>query len=286
MSQLTVEVRVPANSSQCPRSGERIQAGLLMINADDWGRDQNTTDRTSECIRLGSVSSVSAMVFMQDSERAATVAQERGICVGLHLNFTTLFSTANVRPGLAEHQRQLLRYLRRHRLAQTLFHPGLMRSFDYVVKGQLEEFRRLYGTEPDRIDGHHHMHLCANVVLQKLLPFGTLVRRNFSFRKGEKGLCNRTYRRVVDSLLGRRHELMDFLFTLPPLEPERLDRIFSLARQFRVELETHPVIPEEYRFLTSGEIFHRTGDTPIAPGSAIARSRQIKNGIENRRDDR
>ena len=52
----------------------------------------------------------------------------------------------------------------------------------YVVKAQLEEFERLYGRAPNRIDGHHHAHLCANVVLAGLLPAGTIVRRNFSFR--------------------------------------------------------------------------------------------------------
>jgi hypothetical protein len=133
----------------------------------------------------------------------------------------------------------------------------------------------LYGVEPERIDGHHHMHLCANVVLQKLLPYGTVVRRNFSFRAGEKGLGNRLYRRFVDGILGRRHDLMDFLFALPPLEPsDRLQRIFSLARRFAVEVETHPADPAEYRFLTGDEIFRRTGGLPIATRFVAPRERR------------
>lgn len=241
------------------------QTGLLIVNADDWGRDPATTDRTLECVLSGAVSSVSAMVFMEDSERAAAIARERGIDAGLHLNLTSPFSVPGTPARLAEHQLRLSQYLRRHRFAQTVFHPGLVRSFEYVVSAQRAEFARLYGREEDRIDGHHHMHLCANVLLGGLLPAGTLLRRNFSFEPGEKSFLNRLYRRVLDGALLRRHRLADFLFSLPPLEPpSRLSRIFSLARRFAVEIETHPVNPAEYKFLVGGEIFRWTRDLPVA----------------------
>lgn len=264
MSGLTLSDTFSNSKSECPGS-KHVPQGLLLINADDWGRDRNTTERTVECVRLGSISSVSAMVFMKDSERAASLALESRVWAGLHLNFTTPFSAAKGVAKLIEHQQRIESFLRRHRFARAVFHPGLVRSFEYVVTAQLDEFVRLYGTQPDRIDGHHHMHICTNVILQKLLPFGTMVRRNFSFLKGEKGICNRVYRRQVDGMLRRRHRLMDFLFALPPFQPpERLDRIFSLAGQFRVELETHPHNPEEYHFLTGGEVFRRTRDLNLA----------------------
>ncbi len=246
-------------------------AGLLVVNADDWGLDPRTTERILECIGRGAVSSVSAMVFMEDSDRAASLARERGIDVGLHLNFTTPLSAPGCPARLAERQQELARYLRRHRLARVVFHPGLDRSFEHVVAAQLDEFRRLYGADPDRLDGHHHMHLCANVLLRGLLPAGTLVRRNFSFQPGEAGPWNRLYRRLVDGALARRHRLADFFFSLAPLEPARLQRIFSLARRFRVEVETHPVDPAEYRFLERGEIFRHAGDVLIAPPSVVRR---------------
>lgn len=245
-------------------------AGFLIVNADDWGRDAPTTDRTLECTRNGAVSSVSAMVFMEDSERAAAVARDHGIEVGLHLNLTTSFSGRGVPGTLIECQEKLARYLGRHRLSQLVFHPGLMRAFDVVVAAQLDEFRRLYGASPDRIDGHHHMHLCANVLLTGLLPSGTLVRRNFSFHRGEKSRANVFYRRTVDRLLQRRHQLVDYFFSLPPLEPERLRRIFTLARESVVEVETHPINAPEYRFLTSGELLRAAAGIRVAPPSAMA----------------
>lgn len=252
-------------------TGQAPEAGLLIVNADDWGRDRETTERIIECLLRGTVSSVSAMVFMENSERAAAIAQERGIDAGLHLNFTTRFSAPHCQSRLVERQQEIAVYLLRRRLNQIVFHPGLARSFEYVIAAQLEEFHRLYGAQPERLDGHHHMHLCANVLLAGLLPPGTVVRRNFSFQPGEKGLINRFYRKAVDHKLARRHRLVDFLFSLQPVEPHgRLERIRSLARRFVVEVETHPVNADEYRFLTGTEAERWVEDVPIAPRFAVA----------------
>ena len=158
--------------------------GCLIVNADDWGRNIETTDRIAECAVAGGVSAVSAMVFMADSERAAGIARERGIEAGLHLNFTTPFTATGLSADLVRCQQVVGRSLRRHRLAPFVFHPGLMRSFEYLVAAQRDEFRRLYGAYPRRLDGHHHMHLCANVLLGRLMPAGTFVRRNFCFDAG------------------------------------------------------------------------------------------------------
>jgi predicted glycoside hydrolase/deacetylase ChbG (UPF0249 family) len=253
------------------QGGRTPRGGLLIINADDWGRDQDTTDRILDCVVRQTVSSVSAMVFMEDSERAALIARERGTDAGLHLNFTTEFSASNVSRRLAEHQQRIAAYLLRRRFNQIVFHPGLRRSFEYVVTAQRDEFLRLYGAQAQRLDGHHHMHLCANVLLGGLLPPGTVVRRNFSFRRGEKGLTNRLYRQAVDHRLARRHRIVDFLFSLPPFEPQnRLDRICSLARQFVVEVETHPAHVAEFGFLTGSDVVRWAGDFPIATRFALS----------------
>jgi hypothetical protein len=247
-----------------PKSG-----GVLIVNADDWGRDRNTTQKMQDCVARGTVSAVSAMVFMEDSERSAEVAREQGIDTGLHLNLTMPFTSANCPPALAERQLQLVRYLKGNRLAQTVFNPRLTHQFEYVVRAQIDEYRLLYGTDPLRIDGHHHMHLCANVMFAGLLPGGTLVRRNFSFQTGEKGLLNRLYRRFLDWSLSRRHYLTDYFFSLPPLQPlARLEKICALAQNAVVEVETHPVNPAEYDFLMNDGLLRLTANvrTPNRAG--------------------
>ncbi|HET7106156.1 MAG TPA: ChbG/HpnK family deacetylase [Candidatus Acidoferrum sp.] len=238
---------------------------MLILNADDWGRDRNTTDRMLECLLQRSVSSVSAMVFMADTERSAQLAREHAVDAGLHLNLTLPFSDSACPSNLKERQRKLVAFLTLHPLARVIFHPGLKNTFEYVVKSQLDEFCRLYGRSPERVDGHHHVHLCANVLFGGLLPQGTTVRRNFSFLQGEKSLANRLYRKAMDSKLARRHVMVDFLFPLAPLEPRsRLERIRSLAEQHVVEVETHPINEDEYNFLTGEEVGRWTRGMPIA----------------------
>ncbi|HEX4038311.1 MAG TPA: ChbG/HpnK family deacetylase [Acidobacteriaceae bacterium] len=242
----------------------------VIINADDWGRDAAVTDRTLDCLRKGVVSSTSAMVFMEDSERAAGLAQSHAVDAGLHLNFTAPFTAARVPDRLRDQHEKVRRFLRSSRLAALVYNPGLSRSFEYAVAAQFDEYERLYGTTPARIDGHHHMHLCANVFHQKLLPEHTIVRRNFTFAPGEKGSLNRLYRRWRDGQLARRHVITDFFFSLPPLAPfSRLQKIFDLATRFSVEIETHPVQEEEYRFLVEGEVRKAAGEVAIARGYRV-----------------
>ena len=245
----------------------------IIVNADDWGFDANTTDRSLECVSYGAISSVSAMVFMEDSERAAHLALQHHVDAGLHLNLSTRFTALRCPVRLIEHQQKLSRFLRAHRLAPILFHPGLINSFDYVVKGQLEEFDRLYGSPASRVDGHHHMHLCANVVFQNLLPAGTVIRRNFSFGPDERGYLNRSYRYWQDRRLARRHRMTDYFFALPPIKPRnRLNRILDLASRFSVELETHPANADEYTFLIDRELMNCGENIIVAKGYGLRAS--------------
>jgi hypothetical protein len=123
-------------------NGQALPTGFLIVNADDWGRDRANTDRALECVLRGSVSSVSAMVFMEDSERAADISRQHGVDTGLHLNLTTPFTVSGCPRKLLEHHRRLAVYLSGSRFAQVVFHPGLASSFAYVVEAQLKEFDR------------------------------------------------------------------------------------------------------------------------------------------------
>lgn len=199
-----------------PDTTRRI--GSLILNADDWGRDKQTTDRILDCAVLGTLSSASAMVFMEDSDRAAAIARDRAIDTGLHLNLTTRFSAPGCSPKLVRHQEEVAACLRRNRMAPALLHPWLKRSLEYLVSSQIDEYARLYGGVPKRIDGHHHMHLCTDMLAGGLLPPGGIVRRSFTFARGEKSWANRLYRQTVDRILVRRHSLTDLFFSIAPLD--------------------------------------------------------------------
>lgn len=60
---------------------------MIIVNADDWGRSRSETDAALFCYRKGRITSVSAMVFMEDSDRAADLAKDEGIDVGVALEF-------------------------------------------------------------------------------------------------------------------------------------------------------------------------------------------------------
>jgi predicted glycoside hydrolase/deacetylase ChbG (UPF0249 family) len=133
-----------------------------------------------------------------------------------------------------------------------VYNPFLRRQFRDVVEAQIEEFKRLYGKPPSHIDGHQHLHLCANLLKDKFIPVGSRVRRNFSFWPGEKSALNRYYRRRVDSILARDYSLVDYFFSLEEsLRDGRLDKVFGLAETATVELMTHPVSPGEFQYLMS-----------------------------------
>jgi len=227
---------------------------MLIINADDWGRSGAETDAALRCYKRGRITSVSAMVFMQDSERAAELAKENGLDIGLHLNFSETFTGKSHLGRLSHYHNRIVRFLRRTKYSQLLYNPFLRKGFSYSYRAQADEFARLLGRPPSHIDGHHHMHLCANVLLGKLIPAGMKTRRNFSFWPGEKSFLNRTYRGLVDRWLNRRYRLTDYFFDLTQcIEQRQLDRIVALAKSNNVELMTHPVVQAESKYLLSDE---------------------------------
>ena len=227
---------------------------MLIINADDWGRSLAETDAALRCYKVGRITSVSAMVFMYDSERAAEAARENELDVGLHLNFAEPFTGKNYPAKLGGCHESTIRYLMGNKYAQIVYNPLLRKEFAYSYSAQAEEFERLFGRTPSHIDGHHHMHLCANLLFSDLLPPGMKIRRNFSFWPGEKGRANRAYRALIDRWLARKYRLADYFFDLTQcIEQNKLGRVTSLAKSSNVELMTHPIVAREAEYLMSDE---------------------------------
>jgi chitin disaccharide deacetylase len=227
---------------------------MLIINADDFGRSAAETNAAISCYTAGRIRSFRAMVFMGDSERAAELAKEIQPDIGLHLNFTERFSGPMVPATLASYQDKLAGFLTRNRYSQVIYNPLLRKEFSYSYEAQFEEFTRLFGNPPSRIDGHHHMHLCANLLLSNPIPDGVRIRRNFSFWPGEKSWLNRAYRSLVDRWLARSYRLTDYFFDLTQcIQGKKLERAVALARSSDVELMTHPIVRTEADYLLGDE---------------------------------
>jgi predicted glycoside hydrolase/deacetylase ChbG (UPF0249 family) len=227
---------------------------MIIVTADDFGKTRHATNCILECVANKSITSASAMVYMEDSERAAALALKAGVEVGLHINMTMPFSVDNIAEDIRSHQGRVVSYLTKNRMAQVVYNPRLASSFDFLFKAQLDEFLRLYGRPPAFYNGHHHMHLSANMLIGKLLPKGARVRRTFSFYCGEKDLLNLVYRRLLDVVVTRRYVSTEYLFSIEPLlDLDRLRRIFAQSNTSNVELEVHPENAEEREFLLGDE---------------------------------
>ena len=223
---------------------------MLIINADDFGRSAAETDAALRCYQAGRITSVSAMVFMSDSARAAELTTASKLDVGLHLNFSEPFTDGRCSGRLRAGHNAIVMFLKRHKYAQILYNPSLRKEFAYSYQAQSQEFLRLFGRAPLHIDGHHHMHLCANLLLSDMIPAGIRMRRNFSFWPGEKSLLNRTYRALIDRWLQRRYRLPDYFFDLTQsIREKKIARVMELAKSSTVELMTHPIIRTESEYL-------------------------------------
>lgn len=225
---------------------------MLIVNADDWGRSVEETDVALDFFRIGRVTSVTAMMFMKDSERAAELSRREKVPTGLHLNFSEAFTGPVRDERLFQLQKRIVRFLNSAGFAQLIYNPLLGSAFRAVYDAQLQEFRRLYGSEPSHFDGHQHMHLCANMLVALPIPQQRKVRRSFSFGPGEKSALNRGFRSWVASRLRRHYKVTEYFFALSQqLSEGRFEKACELGKSSDVEMMTHPIVPSERTFLGS-----------------------------------
>ena len=273
---------------------------LLIVNADDWGYNQMTTDAILATFDAERISSTSAMIYMSDSERAAAIAKERGLPVGLHLNFTEPFSDPATPASLRERQAHIIKYLGEAtdspdpaaaRLRRWVYDPRLHSAVDALIDEQLERFQELYGKPPTHFDGHNHIDLCPNVFLSQAIPPGSKMRNTrdcFPIDRSAAGLA-RAGRQVFRArrFAGTRY-LLHLAFL--DLEPGHVDPLLDLAKQMPIEVMAHPAFPNDGAKLMSdtwGEVLaenrvgsfadldsrpHRLGDWfhPPLQGPAIS----------------
>ena len=237
---------------------------MLIVNADDFGRSVATTDNIVACFNECRITSTSAMVFMADSERASRLSAEHSLDVGLHLNFDEEFTGAAPTDLLKDYQGRVARFLTKNKYNQLMFNPMLIKEFEYLYAKQYEEFVRLYGRPPSHINGHHHMHLCSNVLLGDIIPHGSRVRRSFTFWKGERHIANRLYRRFVDAIVERRFSSTDMFFAATPFDdPNSLKRKVELSKRHNVELMVHLNSQKDLEYLMQKEFGETIREAPL-----------------------
>jgi predicted glycoside hydrolase/deacetylase ChbG (UPF0249 family) len=222
-------------------------SGLLIVNADDWGGEGRSTDAIHEAFRGGLVTSTTAMVYMEDSDRAASIARTEGLPVGLHLNLTQPFSDPTTPAPVRERQRRLTEaFAGRGKdghpgvaaWRRWVFDPRLGGAVTAALADQLERFEALYGAPPTHFDGHNYVDVCPNVFLSSALPKGRKMRNSldrYPLGKGPMAVA-RTIRQAARD---RRFASTRYVVHIADLDlPD--DPRLQLAAADPIEVVTHP----------------------------------------------
>jgi predicted glycoside hydrolase/deacetylase ChbG (UPF0249 family) len=232
--------------------------GLLIVNADDWGGEEPTTEAIRAAFRAGRVTSTTAMVYMEDSERAAATAREDGLPVGLHLNLTQPFSGTDVPGPVREHHERVVAIFSGQgedghpgttKLRRWLWDPRVSGAVAAALRDQVECFEALYGAPPDHFDGHNYVDTAPNVFLSRALPRGTKMRNTlgaYPLDRGAMAIARAARQKLRERRFGStRHVLHISDLDLPD------DPRLALAAKVPVEVICHPDNPAEMERLMS-----------------------------------
>lgn len=133
---------------------QSAQAKSIIICADDFAFSEGVTLGIVQLARLGRVTATSAMVLSPRWARDASRLHDlRGrIDVGLHLDWTSPLAVA------AGHGLSL-----GHAIRRSLAGGFRREEVTGVIERQLDAFEAQWGTPPDHIDGHQHVHQFAGI---------------------------------------------------------------------------------------------------------------------------
>lgn len=241
---------------------------MLIVNADDVGASPTTTDAAITAFAAGVISSCSAMVWLRDSSRAAGLARDRGLPVGLHLNLTLPFDGPDVPAAVRDRQLWLTECFGsgswREDIANSPPH-SLLRS---AVSDQLEQFASIYG-EPTHLDGHHHVHVHQAVL--DVLPRGMVIRPILREPGRADARPSRRERR-----LQKWFRTPDLTLAFEHLHPALGGVGFDLlerARTDNLEVMTHPQQPAQLEALMSAEWRAALAQVPVGSFAAMSLKR-------------
>ncbi|HEX8690638.1 MAG TPA: ChbG/HpnK family deacetylase [Solirubrobacterales bacterium] len=232
--------------------------GLIIVNADDWGYDEATTAAISDCYRAGGLTSTTAMLFMEDSARAAAHAKDHpGLGIGLHLNLVEEYSDPKTPPAVRDRQRRLIEYSRLLRLRRWVYDPSSRHAVNRVIADQFQRFVDLYGRMPTHLDGHHHCHLAANVLLSPAVPTGTKIRNALEDKHLPNPITD-TLRWARARMIARRFTTTDRFLSVETFWPDLqglppTDGFDDPIAAPTLEVMVHPAFPHEYGPLQSRE---------------------------------
>lgn len=130
------------SGKKAPRRATRRPAGLLIVNADDFGRSAAINDGIVRAHVDGIVTSASLMVRHPFAAEAVAAAREHpALGLGLHLDLTEWEEEGGG-----------------WRATGTFAEAGDREAVAGELERQLDRFRALVGADPTHLDSHQHVH--------------------------------------------------------------------------------------------------------------------------------
>jgi chitin disaccharide deacetylase len=248
---------------------------MLIVNADDLGHDRATSDAICEAFARGAITSASAMVFMEDSERAFELALAAGLPLGLHLNLMEPYSSTAAAEAERAEQARAVECFQAGFARRWFPSRRLMGSARRCVRLQLAEFERLRGGPPTHVDGHQHGHLSTPALWELSRLEDVAVRSSFTFRPGEKPRYNRALRSLLNRGIGSRFASTRRFHSIRDLHPafggHGIEEVVAAARDIEVEVMVHPGLADEYEVLASEQWGRTVASVPTGSFADLRR---------------
>ncbi len=137
----------------------------LLINADDFGYNDDVTDTTIELLERGAIRSATIMVGMPASRRAMAYARAQGrrFSFGLHFNIVDGMRPRSAAPASLVDASGGFRMSPAQRRSAASFRLA-RRDLEAELEAQLAELRGA-GVDVSHIDSHGHLHKFPGVAL-------------------------------------------------------------------------------------------------------------------------
>ncbi|MCR5268138.1 MAG: ChbG/HpnK family deacetylase [Lachnospiraceae bacterium] len=241
----------------------------LILNADDYGKNESVNRAIRECFKAGSIDRTTLMVNMPCAGDAARAAKEEGFAdrVGLHLNLTEgmpLTEPIKSNPLFCDEQGRFHAQFRQ-KTVNRLYMDRLSLDQIYTeLSAQLNRYAEL-GLSLFHIDSHHHIHTDYPIyrVVRKLAGsycFSSIRLSRNLYHGGNR--LNRIYKSMYNrSLKGLCSFTTDLfgsyldLYHYGTVEENRV-----LLRENRIEIMLHPMYDAEGTLMDT--------DTPMSEVTA------------------
>lgn len=229
----------------------------LIVNADDYGLDENRTRAIQECFKRGLITQTTLMVNMPWADRAVDEARQQGFWekIGLHLNFTEgVPLTEDMRkcPIFCNAEGSYTGRWHNSKFRRFVMPASAQQAIELEARAQMEKYLA-YGLPLLHLDSHHHSHT-DYVVAKKVLPLA----KELGFRSvrlsrnlgRSMGMVKMAYKRWFNAYVKKLGFKCSDYFC--GFEPKELLRVKNLA--VVVEMMTHPFFYKGKRPNIAGEL--------------------------------